>query len=135
MTLPIVRETGFRITAEAAREQLPTPEGQQWITMLHRGELEVELYAPSGTDLQTPHTRDELYFILRGTGDFALSGRRHPFAPGEAYFVAAGVDHRFENFSDDFLTWVVFYGPEGGDAAGDGADGTKIAENGVAVLE
>ena len=26
---------------------------------------------------------------------------------------AAGV--RFENFSDDFVTWVVFYGPPGGE--------------------
>lgn len=131
MTLPIVRETGFRITPEAAKDHLPTPDGRQWITMLSRGELEVELYAPQGTDLQTPHTRDELYFIVSGTGDFVLAGKRHPFAPGEAYFVAAGVEHHFESFSSDFLTWVVFYGPEDGDLA----DGAKIAESGVAVLE
>jgi len=24
---------------------------------------------------------------------------------------------RFEEFSDDFATWVMFYGPEGGEAA------------------
>ena len=23
--------------------------------------------------------------------------------------------HRFEEFSDDFATWVMFYGPEGGE--------------------
>ena len=28
---------------------------------------------------------------------------------------AAGVEHRFENFSDDFAVWVFFYGPEGGE--------------------
>jgi hypothetical protein len=27
------------------------------------------------------------------------------------------VEHRFENFSDDFGTWVFFYGPEGGEGA------------------
>jgi hypothetical protein len=32
--------------------------------------------------------------------------------------VAAGVQHRFEEFSDDFATWVIFYGPEGGEQGG-----------------
>jgi hypothetical protein len=31
-------------------------------------------------------------------------------------FAAAGVAHRFENFTDDFAVWVFFYGPEGGEA-------------------
>ena len=131
MTLPIIRESGFRITPEEAVDHLPTPDGRHWITMLSRGGLEVELYAPQGKDLQTPHTRDELYFVVRGAGNFVLAGKRHPFAPGDAFFVPAGVDHRFEHFSDDFLTWVVFHGPEGGDSA----KGTKIADSGVAVLE
>ena len=34
---------------------------------------------------------------------------------GEALFVPAGVEHRFEDFTDDFAAWVVFYGPEGGE--------------------
>jgi len=30
-------------------------------------------------------------------------------------WVAAGVEHRFENFSADLAAWVVFYGPAGGE--------------------
>jgi len=30
-------------------------------------------------------------------------------------FVEAGVEHRFEDFTDDFETWVVFWGPQGGE--------------------
>jgi len=26
------------------------------------------------------------------------------------------MDHRFENFTDDFATWVIFYGEEGGES-------------------
>lgn len=131
MTLPIYRESGFRLTPETVVDHLPTADGRQWVTMLHRGGLEVELYAPQGKDMQTPHTRDELYFVVRGSGDFVLAGKRHPFSPGDAFFVPAGVDHRFERFSGDFLTWVVFHGPDGGDSAKD----TKIADSGVAVLD
>jgi hypothetical protein len=32
-------------------------------------------------------------------------------------FVAAGVEHRFEDFTDDLAVWVMFYGPEGGEPA------------------
>jgi len=45
----------------------------------------------------------------------AAAGERVPFGPGEALFAAAGVAHRFEGFSDDFATRVVFYGPPGGE--------------------
>jgi hypothetical protein len=29
--------------------------------------------------------------------------------------LGAGKPHRFEDFTDDFGTWVIFYGPEGGE--------------------
>jgi len=37
------------------------------------------------------------------------------FGPGDALFVPAHTSHRFEDFSPDFATWVVFYGPDGGE--------------------
>ena len=45
-------------------------------------------------------------------------GRRasRPFGPGDVIFVEAGAVHRFEAYGDDFATWVVFWGPEGGEA-------------------
>ena len=43
---------------------------------------------------------------------------RHRFAPGDLLFVPAGVEHRFEEFSDDFAAWVFFYGPEVGEVPG-----------------
>jgi hypothetical protein len=56
--------------------------------------------------------------IWRGgwsSSDLRCYAPRPPFAPGDALFVAAAVEHRFEDFSDDFGTWVMFYGPAGGE--------------------
>ena len=53
-------------------------------------------------------------FRHSGTGTFVIGEARHPFAPGTCFFVPAGVAHRFEEFSADFSTWVVFWGPPGG---------------------
>ena len=91
------------------------PAGERFAEAFTHGSLLVELYAPSGTDPQTPHDRDEVYFVISGSGEFMVAGERKPFAAGDALWVAAGVEHRFENFSADFAAWVVFYGPPGGE--------------------
>lgn len=92
--------------------QTPPPDNLA-IPALAHGSMLVEYYAPRGGDRQTPHTRDELYVVIAGRGTFQNGVARHPFGPGDVIFVAAGVDHRFEEFTDDFATWVIFYGPEG----------------------
>jgi len=76
----------------------------------------LELYAPRGIDEQQPHTRDELYVVVSGTGWFVNGESRHQFSPGDVLFAPAGTVHRFEDFTDDLKTWVIFYGPEGGEA-------------------
>lgn len=104
-----------KATIAEALEKLPTPEGKWFTTLFQHGSLLVEVYAPSGNDPQQPHSRDEAYLVIRGTGEFVISGERLTFAPGDFLFAAAGEAHRFENFTDDFVTWVIFYGPEGGE--------------------
>jgi hypothetical protein len=39
-------------------------------------------------------------------------------------FVPAGIEHRFIKFTEDFVTWVVFYGPKGGEAGQFSAPGS-----------
>jgi mannose-6-phosphate isomerase-like protein (cupin superfamily) len=53
--------------------------------------------------------------VARGSGTFVYGDSRHPFSAGDVLFVPAGKPHRFEDFTDDFGTWVIFYGPEGGE--------------------
>jgi mannose-6-phosphate isomerase-like protein (cupin superfamily) len=105
-----------RVTLEEALARVPTPEGARFAKVLEHGSLLVEIYAPRGTDPQQPHTRDEAYVVVRGSGEFINGGGRTAFAPGDFLFVPAGVEHRFVNFTDDLIVWVIFYGPEGGEA-------------------
>jgi mannose-6-phosphate isomerase-like protein (cupin superfamily) len=99
-----------------ALASLPTAAGARFTSVLERGSLSLELYAPRGHDAQQPHTRDELYVVVQGHGIFTCADERLPFVTGDALFVPAGVAHRFEDFSDDLAVWVVFYGREGGEA-------------------
>jgi mannose-6-phosphate isomerase-like protein (cupin superfamily) len=79
--------------------------------LFERDDISVLLYVPKDTDTQTPHARDEIYIVVTGHGTFRRGQELVRFAPGDALFVAAGVPHRFESFSGDFRTWVVFFGP------------------------
>jgi mannose-6-phosphate isomerase-like protein (cupin superfamily) len=74
-------------------------------------EISVELYAPVGADGQSPHDRDELYIIASGTGIFSRGAELVSFAPGDLLYVPAWEPHRFEEFTEGFSTWVIFYGP------------------------
>ena len=90
-------------------------DGRPFVRLFAHGSLEVEVYKPAERDLQAPHARDEVYVVIAGQGEFVYAGRRQPFVAGELLFAPAGIEHHFENFSDDFSTWVLFYGPEGGE--------------------
>jgi len=94
----------------------PPPKGNLAVPIFSHGSLTVELYTPIGHDPQTPHTRDEAYFVTRGRGQFFDGAQHHAIEAGSFLFVPAGHTHRFEDFSPDFVVWVVFYGPEGGEA-------------------
>jgi len=98
-----------------ALNQLPSSEGKRFATIFEHGTLAVEIYAPQSSDPQQPHSRDEVYFVASGTGEYVGGGSRQAFEPTDLLFAAAGVAHRFENFTDDFAVWVLFYGPEGGE--------------------
>ena len=94
----------------------PPPTGNLAVPIFSHGSLVVELYTPVGLDPQKPHSRDEVYFVTRGKGFFFDGEQRHSVESGSFLFVPAGHTHRFEDFSSDFVVWVAFYGPEGGES-------------------
>ena len=110
--------TNHHLTPADGLARLPGPKGERFVELFRHGTLSVELYAPRGRDPQQPHTRDEVYAVVQGKGQFRNGDVRHPFGPGDVLFVPAGVVHRFEEFTDDLVVWVFFYGPEGGEGSG-----------------
>ena len=87
---------------------------RQTVSLLEHGTLKVKLSIPVRPTVQTPHTQDELYIVVRGRGVLVHDGKRDPLEAGDLLFVAAGTEHQIEDFTDLAL-WVVFYGVEGGE--------------------
>ena len=98
-----------------AERRVPGPQGERAVLVLKRGTLDVKLSVPTPPNVQTPHEQDEIYFIIRGRGVLVHDGQRDAFAAGDLLFVAAGVEHHYEDFGDDLALWRVFYGARGGE--------------------
>lgn len=111
----------MRIPLIDVQAKLPLPAIESWpegvwdIEALAHGSMSVILFTPRGRDYQTSHNQDELYIVVKGSGALLVEERRFPFVEGDVLFVPANKAHRFEDFSDDLVTWAVFWGPKGGE--------------------
>jgi len=91
------------------------PDGVPFVDAVNHGTMSVELFAPRGDDPQEPHDQDELYIVIGGSSRFRRGEELSDVRSGDVVFVPARLPHRFEEISDDFMAWVIFWGPEGGE--------------------
>jgi len=105
----------FYASIEDAIRQLEEEEQNRFTVLMKHGTMSLEYYSPKKVDPQTPHKQDEIYIIASGEGLFFRDGETIRCKTGDVLFVPAKMEHRFENFSNDFATWVIFYGNEGGE--------------------
>ena len=105
----------MKFTIEEFLQKLPLPANETWkegisfTTAFRQNKVSLEFFAPRGTDYQTSHKEDEFYFIVRGSADLIIENERFSCVVGDSFFVPATIMHHFENFTEDFATWVVFF--------------------------
>lgn len=105
----------MKFTVKEMLAKLPGRADEKWtegtwdIEPFEKAGVKLVFFAPRGVDHQTYHDEDEFYFIVRGSGDIVIGGERRPFGAGDVFFIEKNVEHRFENFSDDFATWAIFF--------------------------
>lgn len=85
------------------REFLRVPDLSAGLYVLERG----------ATDPQSPHTEDELYFVVAGRAMVTVGEETRPVAAGSLVFVPATVAHRFEEIVERLEILVVFGPAEG----------------------
>lgn len=77
--------------------------------------LSVGLYLlpPGGTDDQTPHDEDEVYYAVRGLATLRVGEEDHPVNPGTLLFVPAHAVHFFHDIAEELILVVFWAPPEG----------------------
>jgi mannose-6-phosphate isomerase-like protein (cupin superfamily) len=86
------------------------PDGEPYQCILNQPGAQILIFAPRGTDHQTPHNRDEAYFVMTGSATLEIEGELYPVSAGDVAWVPKNIEHRFVEISDDFVTWVAFFG-------------------------
>ncbi|MBM3264202.1 MAG: cupin domain-containing protein [candidate division Zixibacteria bacterium] len=85
-------------------------QGRLYLEFLRIPTLSMGLYVlKAGTaDPQTPHTRDETYYVVKGNGMFRVADEERSVQTGSVLFVRAGVEHRFHSITEDMEILVFF---------------------------
>jgi mannose-6-phosphate isomerase-like protein (cupin superfamily) len=63
-----------------------------------------------GTDPQSPHQEDEMYYVVRGKARMRVGEENQPVGAGSIIFVEARVEHRFCDITEELLV-LVFFAP------------------------
>lgn len=105
----------MKFTVDEFLDTLPLAPNAKWpdgvwdVEPFEKDGVTLVFFAPRGVDHQTEHDKDEFYFIARGWGVLVIEGGENTCAEGDVFFVPAGVNHHFVNFSHDFATWAIFF--------------------------
>jgi mannose-6-phosphate isomerase-like protein (cupin superfamily) len=84
--------------------------GRLYEEFVRSHDLSVGLYRlPAGApDPQSPHTEDEVYHVLSGQARIHVGDDTRTVGAGSIVFVAADVEHRFVDITEDLVVLVVF---------------------------
>ena len=88
----------------------PNEKGRMSSLVIENQDLQVRYYSPKKKDNQTPHKQDEVYIIAKGNGTFVRGHEEIFFSVGDVIFIKKNENHYFKDFTEDFATWVIFYG-------------------------
>jgi mannose-6-phosphate isomerase-like protein (cupin superfamily) len=99
----------FEVTA--LREE-HSRSGKLYLEFLRKTALSLELYRlpAGGSDPQSPHTEDEVYYVIEGKAQVRVGAEDRSVSAGSIVYVAANVEHRFHSIEED-LTILVFFAP------------------------
>jgi mannose-6-phosphate isomerase-like protein (cupin superfamily) len=83
-----------------------------YLEFLKVPDLSMGLYVLSagGTDSQSPHTEDEVYYVVSGKAKILVADQTRDVQAGSIVYVEKNVAHRFHSIEEE-LTVLVFFAP------------------------
>jgi quercetin dioxygenase-like cupin family protein len=100
--------TMFADITEIDRQRVQSD--KRYLEFLRIPAMSVGLYAlaAGSEDPQKPHLEDEIYYVIRGCARFQAGTDHKEISAGSVLFVAANVEHRFYDITEDLAVLVVF---------------------------
>ena len=105
-------ESKAALYTTAELERLRKQKQKPYLEFLRADSMSAGLYvlAAGASDMQRPHHEDEMYYVVRGRARFKAGNEDFEVTAGSILFVAAEIEHRFYNISEE-LAVLVFFAP------------------------
>jgi len=83
-----------------------------YLEFLKVPDLSMGLYVlpAGGTDPQSPHTEDEVYYVVSGRAEIQVADENRAVQAGSVVYVAKNVEHRFHSIEEELMV-LVFFAP------------------------
>jgi mannose-6-phosphate isomerase-like protein (cupin superfamily) len=96
----------------AQLQEQRTQSGKRYLEFLRVPALSAGVYVlpAGGTDPQSPHHEDEMYYVVRGRARMRAGEEDQAVRDGSVIFVAAGAEHRFYDIAEELVV-LVFFAP------------------------
>ena len=105
-----MKETSFFNIADTERSREQS--GKRYLEFLRIPAMSAGVYVlpAGGADPQSPHKQDEMYYVVRGRARMRAGSEDQAVSEGSIIFVAAGVEHRFYDITEELVV-LVFFAP------------------------
>ena len=86
--------------------------GKSYLEFLRVPAMSAGVYvlAAGASDPQKPHKEDEMYYVVRGRARMRVGQKDLDIDQGSVIFVAAELEHRFYDISEELVV-LVFFAP------------------------
>ncbi len=86
--------------------------GKPYFEFLRVPDLRVGVYQllVGDTDIQSPHTEDEVYYVVEGRAKIKVADEDRDVRAASVIYVAKNVPHRFYSIEEDLIV-LVFFAP------------------------
>ncbi len=83
-----------------------------YLEFLNVPDLSLGLYVlpAGGTDPQSPHTEDEVYYVVSGRAQIRVAGEDRAVRAGSIVYVTKNMEHKFHSIEEE-LRVLVFFAP------------------------
>ena len=99
----------FELTQLVSQQQTSD---KLYLEFLRVPALSMGLYSlpAGGRDIQSPHTEDEIYFVISGKANIRVGEEDRDVQAGSIVYVAKSVEHHFHSIEKE-LRVLVFFAP------------------------
>src|SRR5271169_6018090 len=86
--------------------------GKPYFEFLHVPDLSMGVYQllVGDTDIQSPHTEDEVYYVVEGKAKIKVADEDRDVRTGSVIYGAKNIAHRFHSIEEDLIV-LVFFAP------------------------